>query len=145
MTLYTIGYEGCTITALIAQLKTAGVTVLCDVRDLPLSHKHGFSKRGLAETLGRAGIGYRHLKRLGAPKLVRHRYRADHDWPAFGAAYRRHLAAQKDALRDLAETARAETVCLLCFEADPLRCHRSIVAARVRRLGAPAVTHLRSA
>lgn len=144
MTLYTIGYEGLTIDEFIARLEAADVTALYDVRDLPLSHKRGFSKNGLATALAHAGIRYHHWKALGAPKPVRDRYHADHDWPAFAAVYRRHLATQGDTLRELAAAARTETACLLCFEAEPARCHRSIIAAEAHRLGAPAVTHLRA-
>ena len=144
MALFTLGYEGLTMAGFTALLQHAGVKTVFDVRDMPLSHKRGFSKNGMAAALGRAGIGYRHWKMLGAPKEIRARYRADHDWEAYAAAFRRHLATRPGAVTELAEAARAETACLICFEADAGRCHRSIVAEAARRAGGPPVAHLRA-
>ncbi len=45
-------------------------------------------------------------------------------------------------LRALAEDARCEPVCLLCLEADPLHCHRALVAEAVAAAGGAAVVHL---
>lgn len=35
------------------------------------------------------------------------------------------------ALDALAERARAEPLCLLCFERDPAQCHRRVIAERL--------------
>jgi uncharacterized protein (DUF488 family) len=42
-------------------------------------------------------------------------------------------------LDELAELAGGEPVCLLCFERDPARCHRRIVAERLKERGFEAV------
>jgi uncharacterized protein (DUF488 family) len=47
-TIWTIGYERASSDALLAALKEAGVQVLMDVRDLPLSRRAGFSKSTLS-------------------------------------------------------------------------------------------------
>ena len=49
--LLTIGYEGCTIAGVLAELRAARVGLLIDVRAVPQSRKPGFSKRQLAAGL----------------------------------------------------------------------------------------------
>src|ERR1700683_3892464 len=76
--LLTIGYEGCTIDDVLAELKAAGVKLLVDVRAVPRSRKPGFSKRQLAAGLDAEGIAYVHLQGLGTPKPGRDAVRAGH-------------------------------------------------------------------
>jgi uncharacterized protein (DUF488 family) len=76
--LLTIGYEGCTIEAVLTTLRVANVGLLIDVRAVAASRKPGFSKRQLAARLDQAGIGYVHLQRLGTPKPGRDAVRAGH-------------------------------------------------------------------
>jgi uncharacterized protein (DUF488 family) len=144
MTLYTFGYEGCTIDDFIARLLMADVRIVLDVRELPLSRKRGFSKRGFAEALGLAGIGYTHLPALGCPKSIRTRYKRDGDWSAYCKSFGSYLSGQSDAVSRLVQTARKSPVCLVCFEADYTRCHRSIVASAAARVGELQVVHLRA-
>ena len=70
MRIFTIGYEGATQGELIAALREAGVTLLADVRAVPLSRRPGFSKNILAAGLKEAGIDYVGLKALGTPAEV---------------------------------------------------------------------------
>lgn len=133
--LYTIGYEGLDVFSVVDALKAHGVRVLIDVRELPLSRKRGFSKTALSEALADAGVQYVHLKELGAPRPVRHALRADGDWNEYCRGYYGHLDLQDEALRLVAELARAQNTCLLCFEADYRECHRSLIAERLESLG----------
>ena len=73
MALFTFGYEGLAIDGFIARLKKAGVAVVVDVRELPLSRKKGFSKTAFAEALHGAGIAYTHVPTFGCPKSIRNR------------------------------------------------------------------------
>ena len=132
-TLFTLGYEGLSQKAFVETLVAAGVRGVLDLRELPLSHKPGFSKRGMAKSLAKAGIGYVHLPELGAPKKIRHAYRASGDRTTFIRAYKAHLVGQKPALAEAAVYAKAAPVCLVCFEKDYRLCHRSVVASRVAR------------
>src|SRR5260221_14335952 len=66
--LFKVGYEGSKPSDLFASLQDSGVTLLIDVRDVPISRKPGFSKTSLAQGLEAAGIRYLHLKGLGDPK-----------------------------------------------------------------------------
>lgn len=139
----TIGYEGADQHAFLTCLQAAEVDLVVDVRELPLSRKRGFSKRPLAEALSEAGIDYLHLPRLGTPKPIRDAYKASGDWAPFSAAYRQHLVGAEELMAEVAQQARERGTALLCFEADPLRCHRSVLADELRQRGLVAeVRHL---
>jgi uncharacterized protein (DUF488 family) len=135
----TIGYEGATPPALLAALRAAGVNTLVDVRALANSRRPGFAKGALSAALEGAGIGYLHLRALGTPAEGRAAVRAGRP-EAMRRIFAAHLAGTEAqaALANLADLARRQRVCLLCLEADPARCHRTLVAEAV---GLP-VTHL---
>jgi uncharacterized protein (DUF488 family) len=123
---YTIGYEGRTPDDFDATLVEVGVTTLIDIRRRAMSRKRGFAKTALAAHLADAGIGYAHYPDLGAPLDVIHlKNQADHG-PIL-AEYERRLPESIDAVNDLLDVIGRETVCLMCFEADPLQCHRSVL------------------
>lgn len=142
-TIATIGYEGLTLDAFIAALQRASIDLLIDVRDLPLSRKKGFSKKQLAEALASCGIEYVHLRGLGDPKPGRQAARAG-EYERFRAIFGRHMRSQA-AVRDVsiaAELVRMRRACLMCFECDHIRCHRSIVADRLSEITELTVTPL---
>ncbi len=140
--LFTFGYEGLTVDAFVDRLRQQRIDLIVDVRELPLSRKKGFSKSAFREHLTAAGIGYEHFPALGCPKAVRDRYKADGDWAVYTRGFMAHLSTVADEVRALAATARARRACLVCFEADPLTCHRTFVARAARKAGAPAVQHV---
>lgn len=144
-TVATIGYEGATMDAFLEALKEGGVQLLVDVRAVASSRRPGFSKTKLAENLGREHIEYLHLRALGTPSDGRAAARAGrHD--EMRAIFAEHLgtSAAQDELATLAELVRSgRRVCLLCFEADPAHCHRSLVADALREIVAVEVRHLR--
>ncbi|HYE53011.1 MAG TPA: DUF488 domain-containing protein [Azospirillaceae bacterium] len=125
MILHTIGYEKATQAGLVAALKAAGVAVLIDVRELPLSRRPGFSKAPLRAALAEAGIGYRHAKALGTPKegrVANQKGEMDLFWDIVERALARPEAEFE--LGEAAALARQGPACLLCLEADPHVCHR---------------------
>ncbi len=138
-TLVTIGYEGRTIDGFVAELRDAGIDVLVDVRELPLSRKPGFSKRRLSEELASAGIEYVHVRTLGSPRPVRRRLHEDGDYDAFFEAYADHLDGQQAAMRQLVALVETARVCLMCYEGEADRCHRSLLATRVEDASPPAL------
>lgn len=142
--LMTIGYERATVTDFLAALTSAGVQLLVDVRAVASSRRPGFSKSRLAAHLAEAGIDYLHLRGLGTPAEGRAAARSGrHDeMRAVFAAHLRTLEARSalDSLVDIVASGRR--VCLLCFEADPAHCHRSLVAEAVAGLTPVEITHL---
>lgn len=130
---YTIGYEGTDIDRLVETLKTVDVRVLADVRAVANSRKKGFSKSALRERLEAEGIAYEHFAELGDPKPGRDAARAGR-YEEFRKIYNTHLSGiePQAALNVLAEVAGSETTCLMCFERDPIDCHRSIVSDNLR-------------
>ncbi len=124
-------------------LRRAGVDLLVDIRAVASSRRPGFSKTALAANLREAGIDYMHLRALGTPAPGRAAARAGRHEEMRGI-FLRHLEnddaqAELDLLGDLVDTRRA---CVLCFEADPAHCHRSLVAAALAERAAVEVFHL---
>ncbi|MEY9180592.1 DUF488 family protein [Bradyrhizobium sp. USDA 313] len=140
--LYTFGYEGLAIDAFVARLKSAGVETVIDVRANPLSRKRGFSKTVFATALRAAGIEYRHVVAMGCPKPVRDQYKVDGNWATYTRGFMRHLSKNEAALSEVAGLAKGSTCCLVCFEADYERCHRTFVARGAAKLGGFPVLHL---
>jgi len=140
----TIGYEGLSLNTFLDILKSNGVNLVADVRDLPLSRKRGFSKTPLKEALAKEGIFYRHFRELGAPKPLRLCLQKSGDWQTYQRSYLQLLAQRVGALEELGLLLREYRVCLLCFEEDPSQCHRSLVGRALVETGwAQGVTDLR--
>jgi uncharacterized protein (DUF488 family) len=132
MKLATVGYENDTQAAVIDRLKAAGVKVVIDVRAVASSRKAGFSKTLLAASLDEAGIAYVHLQKLGTPKSGREAARAGRIGE-MRRIFEDHLAepAAQLELAKAGEIASQRKTALLCYEADPNGCHRTIVAERL--------------
>lgn len=143
----TIGYQLATARTLVGALKAGGVQVVADVRAVASSRRPGFSKSRLAADLAEAGIGYVHLRDLGTPAEGRAAARAGRH-AELRRVYRRHLGtiAAREELQRLAELVGAgPRVCLLCLEADPTHCHRTLVASALAELIPIEVVHLHPA
>ena len=144
-TVATIGYEGATMPDFLRALREGGVALLVDVRAVASSRRPGFSKSRLAANLEEAGIEYLHLRALGTPAEGRAAARAGRH-AEMQAVYREQLAtaeaqAELDVLAGLVRGGRR--VCILCFEADPEHCHRTLVAAALGERVPIRVEHLR--
>lgn len=125
-TIYTIGYEGIDAGRVVELLTQNGVKRLIDARYRPGSRKAGLSKTPLSAALAKVGIGYTHDRGLGTPPEIMKQLREEgvYDWDA----YREFLLSQTDSLKQASDLAKQEAVCLLCYEANALECHRRIVA-----------------
>ena len=133
MEVFTIGYEKAALGDFLDTLRAAGIAVLIDVRDLPLSRRPGFSKRQLRAAVEQAGIEYVHLKGLGTPKEGRTAARLG-DTARFWEIVERQLAtpeAEFD-LRQAAAIAGSRRACLLCYEADVRTCHRHSICRELK-------------
>jgi uncharacterized protein (DUF488 family) len=134
-TLFTIGYEKAKPQAVLDELKAAKVNLLVDTRAVAASRRAGFSKRALAAALDEIGIAYVHLQKLGTPAEGREAAHAG-DYDTAWKIYDRHIKTA-EAQRELGELISlikdGKRVCLLCYERDPAQCHRSRIAALVKK------------
>lgn len=140
----TIGYEATTVQGFLDALRSESVDLLVDIRAVASSRRPGFAKTQLAANLDQAGIEYLHLRGLGTPADGRAAARAGR-YGEMREIYLEHLStwAAQDELETLASLVRSgRHVCLLCLEADPAHCHRSLVANALGSLLPLQVTHL---
>lgn len=144
----TIGYEAATLREVLETLERAGIELLVDVRAVASSRRPGFAKSRLAAGLAEAGIEYLHLRGLGTPAEGRAAARAGrHDELREIFTENLNTAAAQDDLATLADRAQGapgsgRRACLLCLEANPAHCHRSLVAAALQELVPAEVVHL---
>ncbi|HLX56940.1 MAG TPA: DUF488 domain-containing protein [Ktedonobacteraceae bacterium] len=130
-TIYTIGHSTRTIEQFIAMLQAHHVQELVDVRTVPRSrHNPQFGMDELAVSLEQAGIEYAHLSALGGLRHA-HKDSINSGWrnDSF-RGYADYMGTQafQDALDELQRQALQRTVAIMCAEAVPWRCHRSLIA-----------------
>lgn len=127
----TIGHSTRTLEEFAGLLKSHSVGRLVDVRKMPRSrHNPQFNNDALAKSLEGYGIGYSHFPGLGGLRS------AKADSPNTGwrnASFRAYAdymqtAEFTDNLEKLITIAQHEQVALMCAEAVPWRCHRSLIA-----------------
>jgi uncharacterized protein (DUF488 family) len=142
--IWTIGYEHATVPAFLDALTDAKVELLVDVRAVASSRKPGYAKSRLRENVGTVGIEYLHLRGLGTPAEGRAAAHAGRH-AEMHAIFREHLKtdeARAD-METLAELVRAgRRCCLLCLEADPSHCHRTLVAEALAKIVPLRIHHL---
>jgi len=129
----TVGHSTRTLGDFLDLLEHHGCQTVIDVRSLPRSRRYPhFDGAALASSLAEHGIGYRHCVALGGLRrplpsaesinrgLRNERFRA----------YADHMqtAEFEDAVTKLLELASAERCAVMCAEAVPWRCHRSLLA-----------------
>jgi len=132
----TIGYEGRTIDAFMKYLLDEKVQYLMDIRNNPWSMKYGYTKNTLQHICDLLEIKYRNIKTLGIPSCRRKQVRTKSDRDALFREFRESLREQTKELNGFIELGKEHRIALMCFERDPLLCHRSIVAEALTDLGA---------
>lgn len=137
----TVGHSTRPIQDFLALLAAHQVQQLVDVRTIPRSrHNPQFNSEDLARSLSEAGIRYLHMPDLGG---LRHA-RPD----SINAAWRNlsfrgyadymQTAEFEQALEKLIHLAQAHRTAIMCAEAVPWRCHRSLIADALLARGIPA-------
>jgi len=128
---FTVGHSTRPIDEFIHLLKSHGVQRVVDVRTLPRSRFNPqFDIARLPDLLRAAGIHYTHFPGLGGRRQP-HPDSANLGWrnKSFrGYADYMQSAAFKESLERCVELASVERVALMCAEAVPWRCHRSLIA-----------------
>ena len=129
--MFTIGHSTRPIEEFVRLLKAHGVQRVIDVRTIPRSrHNPQFNRDQLSPALHRARIHYRHMAGLGG---LRHARPDSINTGWRNASFRGYADYMQtpefdDSLRRCVDLAKRERVVLMCAEAVPWRCHRSLIA-----------------
>lgn len=131
MTIFTVGHSTRPIAEFIELLAAHTVQRLVDVRTIPQSrHNPQFGREQLSAALERAGIHYTHMPGLGGLRRPR-KDSINTGWR--NASFRGYADYMQtppfeESLNRCIELANAEQIALMCAEAVPWRCHRSLIA-----------------
>jgi uncharacterized protein (DUF488 family) len=143
----TIGHSTRAIETFLELLRTHGVKRLVDVRTIPRSrYNPQFNRDTLPATLDRAGIAYTHMEELGGLRHAR-RDSINTGWrnTSFrGFADYMQTPEFAAGVETLIQSGVGEQIALMCAEAVPWRCHRSLIADALYVRGCP-VAHIMSA
>jgi uncharacterized protein (DUF488 family) len=139
---FTVGHSTLPIERFIALLKTYGIECLADIRTVPRSRRNPqFNTDTLAAALAADDIEYAALTALGGLRHAR-KDSINTGWrnESFrGYADYMQTEAFADGLEQLTRIARARRTAIMCAEAVPWRCHRSLVADALLVRGIPVV------
>ena len=129
---FTLGHSTRSEQEFLEILQHFGIELLVDVRALPGSRRFPhFDKESLCKTLQAQGIGYFHAKNLGGLRKAVPGSSLNEAWrnKSF-RAYADYMqqADFEEGVEMLLEEARTCTLVLMCAEAVPWRCHRSLIA-----------------
>jgi Protein of unknown function, DUF488 len=137
-TVLTIGHSTRTWKVFLDLLRAYRVERVIDVRSIPRSrHNPQFDQETLRTKLRAARIGYLHLRKLGG---LRHARRDSLNMGWRNSSFRGFAdymqTSEFDAgLQRLIKLARQKRSVLMCAEAVPWRCHRSLIADSLTVLG----------
>lgn len=141
-TVFTVGHSTRPIAAFIALLQACRIRQLADIRTIPRSrHNPQFNAEALGAALTAAGIDYVPMPQLGG---LRHARKDSRNTGWRNASFRGYAdymqtPAFAEALDELVHMSRSNRVAIMCAEAVPWRCHRSLVADALVARGIPVV------
>ena len=126
----TIGHSTRTLEEFIGLLRAHAVTRVVDVRTVPRSrHNPQFNQDSLPDSLKKAGLGYVHMPGLGGLRYAK-RDSINVGWrnPSFRGYADYMLTPEFErGLEELIHLAKQEQIAIMCAEAVPWRCHRSLI------------------
>jgi uncharacterized protein (DUF488 family) len=128
---HTIGHSTRPLDEFISMLEGHSITRLVDIRTVPRSARNPqYNRESLPRDLAKAGIQYEHLAALGGLRKPRPNS-VNTGWKneSFrGYADYMQTAEFASAIDLLIDEAKHENICVMCAEAVPWRCHRSLVS-----------------
>ena len=147
--MFTAGHSTRPIADFLELLRAHGVRLLVDVRTVPRSrHNPQFNQDALRTALRGARIGYRHMKGLGG---LRHPRKDSPNGAWRNASFRgfadyMQTEEFEENLERLIELAEKRQTAIMCAEAVPWRCHRSLIgdALLARGVGVEELSSLTS-
>ena len=127
--IHTVGHSNLSAESLVGMLKRRGITQVIDVRSTPYSrYVPQFNRNNIRVTLERNSIGYTHMgDALGG------RPQDDRLYDRNGRANYGLMAQEKafqDAILQVEQVAEDSHTALMCTEADPLHCHRTLLVSQ---------------
>ena len=137
---FTVGHSTHPIDEFVRMLQANSVQLLADVRTIAKSrHNPQFGEDELRVSLPAAGIGYRRLAGLGG---LRHTTADSVNGAWRNTSFRGYAdymqtPAFDEALGELLDLAATTTVAVMCAEAVPWRCHRSLIGDALVARGVP--------
>lgn len=129
MTIFTVGHSTRSHDELVSILESASVRTLADIRRFPGSRRHPqFSREALETSLPAVGVDYIHVPELGGRRTPLPDTEHLGLRNASFRAYADHMATAEflHGIDRLFGT--TPSVCVMCAEAVPWRCHRNLLA-----------------
>ncbi len=129
--IYTIGHSTRKISEFIALLKAHNVRSIADVRTISKSqHNPQFNEKRLECALRKSDIDYVHLEDLGG---LRHTTKLSKNLGWNNRSFRGYadymsMPEFEKGIEHLEKIAKKNTTAIMCAEAVPWRCHRSLIA-----------------
>jgi uncharacterized protein (DUF488 family) len=126
----TIGHSTHPLEEFLAILRAHRVEQLIDVRTIPKSrHNPQFNREALEQSLPPQGIAYQHMLGLGG---LRHPRKDSINFGWKNASFRGYADYMQtpefdENLRKLIDLATRRRTAIMCAEAAPWRCHRSLI------------------
>jgi uncharacterized protein (DUF488 family) len=141
--IFSIGHSTRPLDQFVELLRAHGIHTLVDIRSIPRSRRNPqYDRVALQRAIEAVGLVYKHLPALGGHRRA-HADSPNKGWlnPAFqGYADYMQTGEYEQGLCELLELNRAEgPLALMCAEAVPWRCHRSMVADSLVARGTPVV------
>ncbi len=127
---FTVGHSTRPVSDFMKIIHAYGIKKVVDIRTIPKSrHNPQFNQDALRETLKAAKIGYLHMSGLGG---LRHALRDSPNMAWRNASFRgfadyMQTREFEEQLEKLIEAAEKRATVIMCAEAVPWRCHRSLI------------------
>jgi len=136
--IFTVGHSTRSIDEFVELLRVHGVKGIADIRSIPRSrHNPQFNTDVLEHSLLQEHMSYKHIKELGGLRRAR-KDSLNLGWRnASFRGFADYMATPEfsQGLETLIEIARAKETAIMCAEAVPWRCHRSLIGDALTKKG----------